>query len=61
MKAVFSNSSDDLHFNHFRCSLSHLVARTPCHSFNTHKELGIPLGTCNKRPSSPKRPPPPPR
>ncbi|GIZ03352.1 hypothetical protein CEXT_679451 [Caerostris extrusa] len=57
MSAVFAHSSNGWHFNHLRCNLSHLVARTPCHSFNIHKESGIPLGTWNKRPPSPKRDP----
>ncbi|GIY47173.1 hypothetical protein CDAR_602511 [Caerostris darwini] len=50
MKGVFANSSNGLHFNHLRCNLSHLVTRTPCDSFNIHKESGIPLGTWNNTP-----------
>ncbi|GIY47171.1 hypothetical protein CDAR_602501 [Caerostris darwini] len=50
MKAVLANSSNGLHFSHLRCDLCHLVARTPCDSFNIHKKSGIPLGTWNERP-----------
>ncbi|GIY20236.1 hypothetical protein CDAR_557781 [Caerostris darwini] len=53
MKGVFSHSSDGLHFNHLRCNLSHLVAQTPCRSFNIHKESAHSSGHVEQTPPFP--------